>query len=114
MEVYGVTGTNGKTTTAYALYSILAGAYGAKACGLMTTVETISAGERRPAARTTPEATAAAAILAERPLQRARWAGMHGLSHGTGIRGVVGRRFPGAPFTNRTRGHLNSHGSLVE
>src|SRR5918998_4929500 len=30
MEVYGVTGTNGKTTTAYALYAILAGAYGAR------------------------------------------------------------------------------------
>src|SRR5215210_9566207 len=55
MQVYGVTGTNGKTTTAYALYSILAGAHGKKRCGLMSTVETISGGERRPAARTTPE-----------------------------------------------------------
>ena len=51
VEVYGVTGTNGKTTTTYALYSILAGAYGEGECGLMTTTETVTAGERRPAIR---------------------------------------------------------------
>ena len=56
MEVYGVTGTNGKTTTAYALHSILAFAYGAKACGLMSTAETISAGERRNRAMSTSSA----------------------------------------------------------
>src|ERR671925_1494136 len=64
MEVYGVTGTNGKTTTSYALYSILAAAYGEQACGLMSTAETISAGERRPAVRTTPEATEVQRTLA--------------------------------------------------
>ena len=57
LEVYGVTGTNGKTTTSYALYSILARACGVEKCGLMTTAETVYGGERRPAGRTTPEAT---------------------------------------------------------
>jgi UDP-N-acetylmuramoyl-L-alanyl-D-glutamate--2,6-diaminopimelate ligase len=57
LEVYGVTGTNGKTTTSYALHAILAGAHGDEECGLMTTAEIISGGDRRPAVRTTPEAT---------------------------------------------------------
>src|ERR687889_2507036 len=39
MSVYGVTGTNGKTTTSYALYSILAAAHTPEKCGLMTTAE---------------------------------------------------------------------------
>jgi UDP-N-acetylmuramoyl-L-alanyl-D-glutamate--2,6-diaminopimelate ligase len=114
MEVYGVTGTNGKTTTAYALYSILAGVYGAKACGLMTTVETISAGERRPAARTTPEATEVQATLAEMLEEGARRAVMEVSSHGIALRRVAGMRFAGALFTNLTRDHLNLHGSMEE
>src|SRR5215210_7003406 len=64
MRVYGVTGTNGKTTTSYALYAILAGAYGEEGCGLMTTAETIFGGERRRAVRTTPEATEVQGMLA--------------------------------------------------
>src|SRR4051794_6572161 len=57
MAVYGVTGTNGKTTTSYALYEILSATYGSERCGLMTTAEAVLGGERRPVARTTPEAT---------------------------------------------------------
>ena len=64
MRVYGVTGTNGKTTTSYVLYAILACAYGEGGCGLMTTAETVSGGERRPAVRTTPEATEVQGTLA--------------------------------------------------
>src|SRR5215204_5660736 len=49
--VYGVTGTNGKTTTSYALYSIFAAAYTLEKCGLMSTAEAILGGERRPVVR---------------------------------------------------------------
>src|SRR5918997_1416458 len=51
MSVYGVTGTNGKTTTSYALYSILATAYTPEKCGLMTTAEVFFGDERRIPAR---------------------------------------------------------------
>jgi len=114
MEVYGVTGTNGKTTTAYTLYSILAGAYGAKTCGLMTTVETISAGERRPAVRTTPEATEVQATLAGMLKKGARKIVMEVSSHGIALKRVAGMRFAGALFTNLTRDHLDLHGSMEE
>jgi UDP-N-acetylmuramoyl-L-alanyl-D-glutamate--2,6-diaminopimelate ligase len=114
MEVYGVTGTNGKTTTAYALYSILAGAHGAKKCGLMTTAETISSGHRRPAVRTTPEATEVQGTLAGMLEEGVRRVVMEVSSHGIALRRVAGTRFAGALFTNLTRDHLDLHGSMEE
>ena len=54
LEVAGVTGTNGKTTTAFLLYSILAAA--GRRPGLLGTVEMRVGGERRAVVRTTPEA----------------------------------------------------------
>jgi UDP-N-acetylmuramoyl-L-alanyl-D-glutamate--2,6-diaminopimelate ligase len=114
MEVYGVTGTNGKTTTAYALHSILVGAYGAKTCGLMTTAETISAGDRRPADRTTPEATEVQRTLAGMLERGVRRVVMEVSSHGVALRRVAGMRFAGALFTNLTRDHLDLHGSMEE
>jgi UDP-N-acetylmuramoyl-L-alanyl-D-glutamate--2,6-diaminopimelate ligase len=114
MEVYGVTGTNGKTTTSYALYSVLAGAYGAGTCGLMSTAETISAGTRRPAIRTTPEATEVQGMLAGMLEAGVRRVVMEVSSHGIALRRVAGMRFAGALFTNLTRDHLDLHGSMEE
>jgi UDP-N-acetylmuramoyl-L-alanyl-D-glutamate--2,6-diaminopimelate ligase len=112
MQVYGVTGTNGKTTTAYALYSILAGAHGEKGCGLMSTVETISGGERRPAARTTPEAVEVQGTLAGMLERGVRRVVMEVSSHGIALGRVAGTHFAGAIFTNLTRDHLDLHGSM--
>ena len=114
MRVYGVTGTNGKTTTSYALYSILAGAYGVGASGLMTTAETIFCGERRPAVRTTPEATEVQRTLAEMLEAGVRRVVMEVSSHGVALGRVAGMRFAGALFTNLTRDHLDLHGSMEE
>jgi UDP-N-acetylmuramoyl-L-alanyl-D-glutamate--2,6-diaminopimelate ligase len=114
IEVYGVTGTNGKTTTSYALHSILTGAYGAKTCGLMTTAEMISAGERRPAVRTTPEATEVQRALAGMLEEGVRRVVMEVSSHGVALRRIAGMRFAGALFTNLTRDHLDLHGSMEE
>lgn len=112
MDVYGVTGTNGKTTTSYALHAILAGAYGEEECGLMTTVETISGGERRPAVRTTPEATEVQGTLAAMLESGVRRVVMEVSSHGIALGRVAGTRFEGAIFTNLTRDHLDLHGSM--
>src|ERR687885_964770 len=54
LDVVGVTGTNGKTTTAHLAYAILAAAR--RRPGLLGTIEARLAGERRPVVRTTPEA----------------------------------------------------------
>ena len=112
MRVYGVTGTNGKTTTSYVLYGILAGAHGEGECGLMTTVETITGGERRPALRTTPEATEVQGTLAEMLGSGVRRVVMEVSSHGVALKRVAGTSFSGAIFTNLTRDHLDLHGSM--
>jgi len=112
MEVIGVTGTNGKTTTSYALHAILAGAYGEDECGLMTTAETISGGERRLAVRTTPEAPEVQGTLASMLRSGVHRVVMEVSSHGVALRRVAGTRFKGAIFTNLTRDHLDLHGSM--
>src|SRR5215203_1502355 len=112
MEVYGVTGTNGKTTSSYVLHAILARAYGEGGCGLMTTAETISGGESRPAVRTTPEATEVQGTLASMLLSGVRKVVMEISSHGVSLKRIAGTRFSGAIFTNLTRDHLDLHGSM--
>src|ERR687889_424001 len=112
MEVYGVTGTNGKTTTSYVLHAILARAHGEDECGLMTTAETISGGEIRPAVRTTPEATEVQGTLASMLRAGVRRVVMEVSSHGLSLKRVAGTRFAGAIFTNLTRDHLDLHGSM--
>lgn len=114
MEVYGVTGTNGKTTTSYALYSILVAAFGKSACGLMTTAEAVLGGERRPASGTTPEAPEVQGMLAEMLDKGVRRVVMEVSSHGVALRRVTGTSFAGALFTNLTRDHLDLHGSMEE
>ena len=114
MEVYGVTGTNGKTTTSYALYAILAAASGEPACGLMTTAETVLAGERRLASRTTPEAPEVQETLAEMLDKGVRRVVIEVSSHGVALKRVTGTHFAGALFTNLSRDHLDLHGSMEE
>ncbi|MGI8859866.1 MAG: UDP-N-acetylmuramoyl-L-alanyl-D-glutamate--2,6-diaminopimelate ligase [Rubrobacteraceae bacterium] len=116
MEVYGVTGTNGKTTTSYALHAILAAAHGEAACGLMTTAGTVSGGERpsTPPVRTTPEAPEVQRLLAGMRERGVRRVVLEVSSHGIALKRVAGTRFAGALFTNLTRDHLDLHGSMEE
>lgn len=114
MAVYGITGTNGKTTTSYVLYSILSAAYGPEKCGLMTTAETIFRDERRPAVRTTPEAVEVQGTLREMLNTGVKYAVVEVSSHGVVLRRIEGTRFAGALFTNLTRDHLDLHGSMEE
>jgi UDP-N-acetylmuramoyl-L-alanyl-D-glutamate--2,6-diaminopimelate ligase len=110
MEVYGVTGTNGKTTTSYVLHAILA--HGEEECGLMTTAETISGGGIRPSVRTTPEATEVQGTLASMLRSGVSKVVMEVSSHGVSLKRVAGMRFAGSIFTNLTREHLDLHGSM--
>src|SRR5918998_2117427 len=114
MSVYGVTGTNGKTTTSHTLYSILTAAHTLEKCGLMTTAEVLFGGERRTPARPTPEATEVQGTLREMFDAGVEHAVLEVSSHGVALKRVTGTRFTGALFTNLTRDHLDLHGSMEE
>ncbi|MCG2623848.1 UDP-N-acetylmuramoyl-L-alanyl-D-glutamate--2,6-diaminopimelate ligase [Arthrobacter sp. I2-34] len=110
--LFGVTGTNGKTTTTYFVNSLL-GALG-RSTGLIGTIEILAGGEPIPSALTTPESPQVHGLLAlmrERGLDAAA---MEVSSHSVSYRRVDGVVFDVAGFTNLTQDHLDLHGSMEE
>jgi UDP-N-acetylmuramoyl-L-alanyl-D-glutamate--2,6-diaminopimelate ligase len=101
LQVAGITGTNGKTTTAHLLRSILE-ADGRPA----VTIGTLTG------ARTTPEATELQARLAQVRRDGGRAVAMEVSSHALAQRRVDGTRFAVAVFTNLSVDHLDYHGDL--
>jgi UDP-N-acetylmuramoyl-L-alanyl-D-glutamate--2,6-diaminopimelate ligase len=110
LEVAGVTGTNGKTTTAFLLYSILAAA--GRRPGLLGTIESRVGGERRPAIRTTPEAIDLQRIFREMLDAGDRSAAVEATSHGSELGRLERVRFSALVFTNLTQDHLDFHGTI--
>jgi UDP-N-acetylmuramoyl-L-alanyl-D-glutamate--2,6-diaminopimelate ligase len=110
MDVVGVTGTNGKTTTAYLLEAGFAAA--GRATGLVGTVETRVAGERLPSAHTTPEAPELQALLGVMRERGVTGVGMEVSSHGLALGRVDGTTFAAAVFTNLSQDHLDFHPSM--
>jgi UDP-N-acetylmuramoyl-L-alanyl-D-glutamate--2,6-diaminopimelate ligase len=110
MDVVGVTGTNGKTTTAYLLEAGFAAA--GRTTGLIGTVETRVAGEHLDSAHTTPEATDLQALLAVMRERDVSGVGMEVSSHGLALGRVDGTTFAAAIFTNLTQDHLDFHGDM--
>jgi UDP-N-acetylmuramoyl-L-alanyl-D-glutamate--2,6-diaminopimelate ligase len=106
----GVTGTNGKTTTALLLEAILARRYGA--AGFLGTIGYRTPRREIAAARTTPEATVIQELLAEIVAEGGRAAAMEVSSHALALDRVEGCRFDAAIFTNLTRDHLDFHGDM--
>jgi UDP-N-acetylmuramoyl-L-alanyl-D-glutamate--2,6-diaminopimelate ligase len=110
LRVAGVTGTNGKTTTAYLLHSILASAR--QRPGLIGTVESLVGGHRRPAVRTTPEAIDLQRNFREMLDAGDRSVAMEATSHGSELARLDRVRFAALVFTNLTQDHLDFHGTL--
>ena len=110
LVVAGVTGTNGKTTTTFLLYSILEAA-GLRP-GLLGTVESRVGGEIRPAVRTTPEAIDIQRMLREMLDAGNRSCVMEATSHGSEQRRLDRIRFDVLVFTNLTQDHLDFHGTM--
>jgi len=111
-ELFGVTGTNGKTTTTYFINALLQ-ALG-KRTGLIGTIEILAGGEPIPSLLTTPESTDVHALLAlmrERGLDAAS---MEVSSHAVSFHRVDGVVFDVAGFTNLTQDHLDLHGTMEE
>jgi UDP-N-acetylmuramoyl-L-alanyl-D-glutamate--2,6-diaminopimelate ligase len=110
LEIAAVTGTNGKTTTAFLLYSILEAA--GRKPGLLGTIESRIGGEVRPAVRTTPEAIDLQRAFREMLDAGGRSAAMEATSHGSELGRLVGIRFSSLAFTNLTQDHLDLHGTM--
>src|SRR5262252_1049881 len=108
----GITGTNGKSTTAFLIESILTAA-GRKSM-LIGTIEYHVAGKIYPAPHTTPEALELARMFSEALGQGATDAVMEVSSHALAQQRVFGIAFDVAVFTNLTRDHLDYHKSMDE
>nr|WP_241744298.1 UDP-N-acetylmuramoyl-L-alanyl-D-glutamate--2,6-diaminopimelate ligase [Cellulosimicrobium arenosum] len=110
LTTFGVTGTNGKTTTTYLVDHVLR-ALGWKT-GLVGTVETRS-GDRVLASRlTTPEAADLQAVLATMVEDEVRTLAMEVSSHALALHRVDGLVFDVVGFTNLSQDHLDFHGDL--
>ncbi|HET8601962.1 MAG TPA: UDP-N-acetylmuramoyl-L-alanyl-D-glutamate--2,6-diaminopimelate ligase [Segeticoccus sp.] len=112
MQVHGITGTNGKTTTSYALHAILCAAHGTDRVGLLTTAEVVIGDERQQSVRTTGEAPHVQATLARMEAHGIRQVVLETSSHGIALKRVAGTHYSSALFTNLTRDHLDLHGTM--
>lgn len=110
--VVGVTGTNGKTTTAYLLESIFERA-GLAPGRISSIANRVGRGEAEtPAPHTTPEAPVVQALLAAMRDRGGRACALEVSSHAAALRRVDHVAFDAAVFTNLTRDHLDFHGDM--
>ena len=108
----GVTGTNGKTTTAFLIDAILREA--GFVTGLTGTIEYRLAGERRDAPNTTPESLDIMRFAAELEQKGGSHLVSEISSHALALGRVYGFHFHTAVFTNLTRDHLDFHGTMED
>jgi len=111
LRLFGVTGTNGKTTTAHLMEWLLQAEY---AVGLLGTLYSRWGGKTLPATHTTP-----LALSLQSQLQQARAAGCEAIamevsSHALHQKRVWGLSFTAAVFTNLTQDHLDYHPTLED
>ena len=112
LRVVGVTGTNGKTTTAYLVRALLEAT--GQQCGLLGTVKSIVGGEERGVVRTTAEG-----IDLQRDFRAMldggdRACAMEVSSHALELRRTDAIRFAAAVFTNISRDHLDFHDTMED
>ncbi|MGA2351715.1 MAG: UDP-N-acetylmuramoyl-L-alanyl-D-glutamate--2,6-diaminopimelate ligase, partial [Terracidiphilus sp.] len=106
----GITGTNGKTTTAYLIEALLNAA--ARKTVLVGTIEYHVAGEVRPSVHTTPESRDLFELMAEGVALGATELVTEVSSHALDQGRAAGVNFDVAVFTNLTRDHLDYHGTM--
>ncbi len=110
LKLVGVTGTNGKTTTATLLYE-MAKLEGYKA-GLLSTVCNYIQDRAIPTTHTTPDPLTLNELLAEMVEAGCDYAFMEVSSHAAQQHRIAGLNFKGAVFSNLTRDHLDYHGTV--
>lgn len=107
LYLVGVTGTNGKTTTATLLYRLFT-AMG-YSCGLLSTIENRIADQLLESTHTTPDALSLNTLLAEMVEVGCSYAFMEVSSHAVDQRRIAGLKFAGGIFSNITHDHLDYH-----
>ncbi|MEO2068407.1 MAG: UDP-N-acetylmuramoyl-L-alanyl-D-glutamate--2,6-diaminopimelate ligase [Desulfurobacteriaceae bacterium] len=112
IKVIGITGTNGKTTTAYILYEVL-NKLGVKTA-IIGTVEYGTPENRKPSTRTTPSPIQFQKLLKKFLEEGAEFVVSEVSSHGLALHRVAGVFFTGSIFTNLTQDHLDFHKDLYE
>jgi UDP-N-acetylmuramoyl-L-alanyl-D-glutamate--2,6-diaminopimelate ligase len=112
VDIVGVTGTNGKTTTCYLIDAIMRRA--GRVTGLIGTVETRIADTRVPSSRTTPESADLQYLLGEMRDAGVTGVAMEVSSHAIDLHRVDSVRFAVAAFTNLTQDHLDFHHTIEE
>ncbi len=110
LDLLGVTGTNGKTTTTYLLRHIFTGA--GRKTGMLGTIEYDLGDAREPAPLTTPDAVRFTRSLARMRAAGCAAAAVEVSSHALSQDRVHPHRFAGAVFTNLTRDHLDYHADM--
>jgi UDP-N-acetylmuramoyl-L-alanyl-D-glutamate--2,6-diaminopimelate ligase len=110
LKVAGVTGTNGKTTTAFLTRHVLESA-GVRT-GLLGTVHSVVGGQVEEVERTTPEAIDLQATFARMLAAGDKACVMEVSSHALELHRAAGIEFDCAVFTNLTQDHLDFHGTL--
>lgn len=110
LKLVGVTGTNGKTTTATLLYE-MAKLEGYKA-GLLSTVCNYIQDRAIPTTHTTPDPLTLNSLLREMVDEGCDFAFMEVSSHAACQHRIAGLKFAGAVFSNLTRDHLDYHGTV--
>ncbi|HTL27916.1 MAG TPA: UDP-N-acetylmuramoyl-L-alanyl-D-glutamate--2,6-diaminopimelate ligase [Tepidisphaeraceae bacterium] len=110
MKVFGVTGTNGKTTTTYLIRHLLKKV--STRCGMIGTVEIDDGKTTREAEMTTPGAVQVAELMAAMRDRGCRACAMETSSHALDQGRVAGVHYAGAAFTNLTGDHLDYHKTM--
>ena len=112
LEVVGVTGTNGKTTTAYLVRALLEAA--GRRCGLLGTVKSVIGGRELPVQRTTPEAIELQGDLRAMLEGGDSACAMEVSSHALELGRADCIPFAAAVFTNLTQDHLDFHATMED
>jgi len=110
VAVVGITGTNGKTTTAYLVRHVLEAA--GRPCGLLGTVKRVVGGVDQEVERTTPEAIDLQATFRSMADAGDRACAMEVSSHAIELGRIAGIRFASRVFTNLTQDHLDFHDTM--
>ncbi|MEA2360745.1 MAG: UDP-N-acetylmuramoyl-L-alanyl-D-glutamate--2,6-diaminopimelate ligase [Solirubrobacteraceae bacterium] len=112
LTTIGITGTSGKTTSAYLVRALLQAA--GRQTGLLGTVTAIVGGEQRPAARTTPEAIDLQRTFAEMLAAGDDAVVMEVSSHALALHRADAIHWTVAAFTNLTQDHLDFHADMED
>jgi UDP-N-acetylmuramoyl-L-alanyl-D-glutamate--2,6-diaminopimelate ligase len=112
LKVVGVTGTNGKTTSAYVIRELLEAA--GLQCGLLGTVKSVIGGQERAVVRTTPEAIDLQMDLREMLDGGDQACAIEVSSHALELGRAAAIPFAAALFTNLTQDHLDFHPTMED